>query len=156
MVLNTKLNHVPTCKDKNGRVPSAALATILTDYVLSAWRKLLTILAKDGSGEEVLLNLAVLLKRALHFLPGHELVHLLGQVPEFLTNKPIHRMLKPVPKPQHSADAHSTKGTKLYTVNGRLPHSSLAYRVCACISGLYLDVAVAMLRQQFPQHLCIY
>lgn len=36
MVQNTKLNHVPTCKDKNGRVPSAALATILTDYVLSA------------------------------------------------------------------------------------------------------------------------
>lgn len=35
MVQNTKLNHVPTCKDKNGRIPSAALATILTDCAFS-------------------------------------------------------------------------------------------------------------------------
>lgn len=59
----------------------------LAVYVLPACLKMLTILAKDGSGEEVLQNLAVLLKRTFHFLPGHKLVHLLGQLPEFLPNK---------------------------------------------------------------------
>lgn len=113
---------------------------------------MLTILAKDGRGEEVLQNLAVLLKRTFHFLPGHELVHLLGQLPEFLPNKARHQTLTASLMSQHSADVHSTNARKLRTADFLILHSLHTERVC--INGLYLYAAIAMLSQQFPQQLC--
>lgn len=43
-----------------------------------------TVLGEGWSRQQVLQDLAVLLERALHFLPGHEFTHLLGEFPEFL------------------------------------------------------------------------
>lgn len=43
-----------------------------------------TILGERWSRQQVLQDLAVLLERTLHFLPGHEFTHLLGEFPEFL------------------------------------------------------------------------
>lgn len=43
-----------------------------------------TVLSERWSCQQVLQDLAVLLERALHFLPGHEFIHLLGEFPEFL------------------------------------------------------------------------
>lgn len=51
-------------------------------------KKLHTIFGEGWSGQQVLQDLAILLKRTLHFLPGHELTHLFGQFPEFLKLKP--------------------------------------------------------------------
>lgn len=48
-----------------------------------------TVLSERWSRQQVLQDLAVLLKRALHFLPSHEFTHLLGEFPEFL--KPSQR-----------------------------------------------------------------
>lgn len=92
---------------------------------------MLTILAKDGRGEEVLQNLAVLLKRTFHFLPGHELVHLLGQLPEFLPNKARHQTLTASLMSQRSADVHSTNARKLRTADFLILHSLYTERVYA-------------------------
>lgn len=43
-----------------------------------------TVLGEGRRRQQVLQNLAILLKRTLHLLPGHELTHLFGQFPEFL------------------------------------------------------------------------
>lgn len=43
-----------------------------------------TIFSESRGRQQVLQDLAILLKRTLDFLPGHELAHLLGQFPEFL------------------------------------------------------------------------
>lgn len=43
-----------------------------------------TVLSECWSRQQVLQDLAVLLERALHLLPGHEFTHLLGEFPEFL------------------------------------------------------------------------
>lgn len=44
----------------------------------------LTVFGEYRSGQQVLKDLAIFLKRTLHFLPGHELTHLFGELPEFL------------------------------------------------------------------------
>lgn len=46
-----------------------------------------TVLCERWRRQQVLQDLAVLLERALHFLPGHEFTHLLGEFPEFLKPK---------------------------------------------------------------------
>lgn len=43
-----------------------------------------TVLGEGRRRQQVLQNLAILLKGTLHLLPGHELTHLFGQFPEFL------------------------------------------------------------------------
>lgn len=43
-----------------------------------------TILSERRRRQQVLQDLAVLLEGTLHFLPGHEFAHLLGEFPEFL------------------------------------------------------------------------
>lgn len=43
-----------------------------------------TVLGERWSRQQVLQDLAVLLERTLHFPPGHEITHLLGEFPEFL------------------------------------------------------------------------
>lgn len=43
-----------------------------------------TVLCEGRGRQQVLQDLAILLKGTLHLLPGHELTHLFGQFPEFL------------------------------------------------------------------------
>lgn len=50
----------------------------------SCKQSLPTVFGEGRRRQQVLQNLAVLLKRTLHLLPGHELAHLFGQFPEFL------------------------------------------------------------------------
>lgn len=67
----------------------------MQSYVSSYWLVLiwhfpewtLTILIEDGRGVKVVQNVAVLLKWALHLLPGHEFTHLPRQLHEFLRTK---------------------------------------------------------------------
>lgn len=47
----------------------------------------LTVIGEHWSRQQVLQDPAVLFKRTLHLLPGHELAHLLGQLPELLQHR---------------------------------------------------------------------